>query len=90
MQYNDIRTLEVIIRLKHDPKNALRINQRVRVKLDGKTVHEKQGVRPGVLSDVDVRIAAQSRVAVAVRGPVWRMSYAAEPTIEQRSTAEAS
>jgi multidrug resistance efflux pump len=35
MQYNDVRTLEVIIRLKHDPKNALRINQRVRVKLDG-------------------------------------------------------
>lgn len=35
MQYNDIRTLEVIIRLKHDPKNILRINQRVRVKLDG-------------------------------------------------------
>lgn len=35
MQYNDIRTLEVIIRLKSDPKNALRINQRVRVTLDG-------------------------------------------------------
>ncbi len=33
MQYNDIRTLEVIISLKDDPKNTLRINQRVRVKL---------------------------------------------------------
>jgi membrane fusion protein (multidrug efflux system) len=35
MQYNDIRTLEVIIRLKPDAKNPLRINQRVRVKLAG-------------------------------------------------------
>ncbi|MFO0876196.1 MAG: hypothetical protein U0840_02395 [Gemmataceae bacterium] len=35
MQYNDIRTLEVIIQLKNDAKNVLRINQRVRVKLDG-------------------------------------------------------
>lgn len=35
MQYNDIRTLEVILRLtENDPKNPLRINQRVRVRLD--------------------------------------------------------
>ena len=37
MQYNDIRTLEVIIRMKPDAKNPLRINQRVRVKLAGET-----------------------------------------------------
>jgi multidrug resistance efflux pump len=37
MQYNDTRTLEVIIRLRDDPKNPLRINQRVRVQLDGES-----------------------------------------------------
>ena len=35
MQYNDIRTLEVIIRVTPNPANPLRINQRVRVKLEG-------------------------------------------------------
>jgi multidrug resistance efflux pump len=35
MQYNDSRTLEVIIRLKASPKGTLRINQRVRVYLAG-------------------------------------------------------
>lgn len=35
MQYNDIRTLEVILKLKPDTKNPLRINQRVRVQLAG-------------------------------------------------------
>ncbi len=33
MQYNDVRTLEVILRLQPDAKNPLRINQRVRVRL---------------------------------------------------------
>jgi multidrug resistance efflux pump len=35
MQFNDVRTLEVIIRL-DDPKNKLRIGQRVRVELEDK------------------------------------------------------
>jgi multidrug resistance efflux pump len=35
MQYNDIRTLEVILRLENNPKDPLRINQRVRVRLEG-------------------------------------------------------
>jgi len=35
MQYNDVRTLEVIIKVKPDPSQPLRINQRVRVKLEG-------------------------------------------------------
>ena len=35
MQFNDSRTLEVIIRLDGEGGNPLRINQRVRVKLDG-------------------------------------------------------
>jgi len=35
MQFNDVRTLEVIIRLDDEGTNPLRINQRLRVKLDG-------------------------------------------------------
>jgi HlyD family secretion protein len=35
MQFNDVRTLEVIIRLDDEGSSPLRINQRVRVKLDG-------------------------------------------------------
>jgi multidrug resistance efflux pump len=35
LQFNDVRTLEVIIRVKPDPKNPLRIGQRMRVTLDG-------------------------------------------------------
>jgi multidrug resistance efflux pump len=35
MQFNDVRTLEVIIRLDGEGTSPLRINQRVRVKLDG-------------------------------------------------------
>jgi len=35
MQFNDVRTLEVIIRLDDEGTSPLRINQRVRVKLDG-------------------------------------------------------
>ena len=35
MQYNDIRTLDVILRLKPDAANPLLINQRVRVRLAG-------------------------------------------------------
>src|SRR5262249_21341461 len=34
MQYNDVRTLEVLIKVKPDPNQPLRINQRVRVKLE--------------------------------------------------------
>jgi multidrug resistance efflux pump len=34
LQFNDVRTLEVIIRVKYDPKNPLRIGQRMRVMLD--------------------------------------------------------
>ncbi len=36
MQFNDVRTMEVIIRLDNDAKGALRIGQRVRVELDEK------------------------------------------------------
>jgi multidrug resistance efflux pump len=35
LQFNDVRTLEVIIRVKPDPKNPLRIGQRMRVMLEG-------------------------------------------------------
>ena len=35
MQFNDVRTLEVIIKLDDKGTSSLRINQRVRVKLDG-------------------------------------------------------
>jgi membrane fusion protein (multidrug efflux system) len=35
LQFNDVRTMEVIIRLENDPKNPLKIGQRVRVMLDG-------------------------------------------------------
>ena len=35
MQFNDVRTLEVIIRLDDQGTSALRINQKVRVKIDG-------------------------------------------------------
>lgn len=35
LQFNDVRTLEVIIRPTPDPKNPLRIGQRVRVTLEG-------------------------------------------------------
>jgi multidrug resistance efflux pump len=34
LQFNDVRTLEVIIRVKPDPKNPLRIGQRMRVTLE--------------------------------------------------------
>jgi multidrug resistance efflux pump len=35
LQFNDVRTMEVIIRVKPDPKNPLRIGQRMRVMLEG-------------------------------------------------------
>lgn len=35
LQYNDVRTLEVILSVEQDAKNPLRIGQRVRVTLDG-------------------------------------------------------
>jgi multidrug resistance efflux pump len=35
LQFNDVRTLEVIIRVKPDAKNPLRIGQRMRVMLEG-------------------------------------------------------
>ncbi len=35
LQFNDVRTLEVIIRVKSDPKAPLRIGQRMRVTLEG-------------------------------------------------------
>jgi multidrug resistance efflux pump len=35
LQFNDVRTMEVIISLENDPKNPLRIGQRVRVMLNG-------------------------------------------------------
>jgi multidrug resistance efflux pump len=35
LQFNDVRTLEVIIRVKPDAKNPLRIGQRMRVTLEG-------------------------------------------------------
>jgi hypothetical protein len=34
LQLNDVRTLEVIIRVRHDPKNPLRIGERMRATLE--------------------------------------------------------